>query len=182
MSEMPIHIYRLRTDPTLRPYAKMDNPVRSDGTGLFPYLIDSEPCVLNLKRCNKKLPDLFTAFVNELFSDKAKEVISSLKLDVHLHWIDIDVQLKGQHLQHFQAITIRKGYHVLNLEKSQHDRMSLWKVVGSVSNWVINPEKVPELDLFMCHNSEWMVTQNFKETWENAGLTGAVFHECEISK
>lgn len=181
MTEIHNHIYRLRTDPTLRPYAKMDNPLRPDGSGLRPYFIDSEPCILNLKRCKKELPDLFTAFVNDLFSDKAKEVISSLKLDTHIHWIDIDVQLRGQHLQHFQAITTRKEYHALNLEKSQHDRISPGKFVGSVSNWVINPKKIPELDLFMCRNSVRIVTQHFKETWENAGLTGAVFQECEIS-
>lgn len=116
-----------------------------------------------------------------VFSDKARCLINELRVDSCTQWIDVSVSVGDSLRGNCYAITSDKSHAILDLELSDYSWLIPGKLYGIIKRRVVDERSLPDYGIFMADDSSWMVTQRFKDVWQNAKLVGARFSDCEVS-
>lgn len=173
--------YRLEMDHERNPYAFIDDePVRPDGRDLSYEDNDQPPCTLKVGR--KRMLDVaYTMGRALLFSERLKWACMSLRIEKEVKWTPVQVHYPDTMTSSYWALTYNRGIDALDTVHSKIVWLLPGKVIGSVSRWVLNSDRIPDLDLFTLKaTTAWIVSEAFRAKFERDGFSGAIFHPCEV--
>lgn len=173
--------YRLEMDYERNPYSCIRrDPVRPDGEYLSYKDKDHPPCTLTVGR-QRMMDVAFTIGCKLLFSERLKQACLSLRIENQIEWTPVQVQYSNKTTDSYWALSYDGGFDALDTVRSVIVWLLPGKVIGSVSRWVLNRDRIPRLDLFTLKaTTAWIVSGAFRARFESDGLAGAAFHPCEL--
>jgi hypothetical protein len=116
-----------------------------------------------------------------LFSDRAKTVCTQFHIQKEVVWSPVEITYRDKRKDSYWAITCSsRGRDGLDLDRSELTWDSSRKIIFSIDRWVLDGKRLPNLDLFLLEE-HWIVSAAFRDAFVAEGLTGAVFHPCEVS-
>jgi hypothetical protein len=115
-----------------------------------------------------------------LLSNRAKTLLESCRLAPEIGFVPTDVlNPSGRTLAKcFVVYHRRPFYKVLDLARSDVEMYSGGKVVAEVKHWVLDPSKIPDVDLFHAETS-WIATERIWDIFEDNEITGCRFIPIE---
>lgn len=175
--------YKLDTDELSNPYAMIeDYPVGADGMQLESSSRRGIRCTLKVG--TKRMLDVARSLgENLLFSERARKLCEGLHIQEGIVWTPVDIIYKDKTKDLYWALTGWEWISALDLDRSDIEWLvPSKKLIFRVNRLVLSRNRIPEFDLFFLKNArDWISSSAYRDTFQAEGLTGAVFHECEVS-
>lgn len=113
-----------------------------------------------------------------LFSEAAFDVLRASRLQSELYWVPVAVEV-GHITHRYQGLTTLVAYDVVDLDQCDIDWMLPGKVIREISKWHF--KFPPAYDFFMAANSQILVSDGLKTSFEAARLTGLEFEPINVA-
>lgn len=130
---------------------------------------------------SKPLPDASMVGKTILFNANVRELAATMRIPSNILWVPVDLFNKQQHVSTWWTAICTDTVRVLDLDRSPHTVYPSSRVLSKVERWVIDPDRLPDADLFVGELAEWLVTSRFQEAFARSGFVGLTFLPCEMA-
>lgn len=177
-----MNIYRFDVDTTSKGSFIDESPIRPDGKGLRREQLNSPPCRLDEVEVDvDQLSDVIWTMATLLFGEQARKCVLRHKLHEGLGWVPVEVADRSGKSVTYWALMAGHRVKVLDIDRANVTWLVPDKVLGAVGKWIVKGNKLPDCDLFEADSGVFLVTENLRQEFAMAGVTGAIFYPCEVS-
>lgn len=117
-----------------------------------------------------------------LFSELGRDLLVSMCIDGPSAFATIDIVYRGNVVAtRYALLHGMEKRHVLHetFAKFKASAKTPW-FIDSVSEWVLDTQRIPDCDIFIGDTREYFVSGRFRDAWEGKGLTGLRFTEVPV--